>query len=409
MDSFSVLNYQGSKKQLLEYIHNNIKSLLTPDTTILDVFSGTCSVGYSFKRTNCIFANDCELYSYIISRALLNSDIERHTNLEDDINKLFYVNHSKHKTLYKNFSNQEHALIHNNDVQSLIEVYENTPTIWNTNELLNQEHSCFELFTTYYSTSYFGISQAMEIDSLRYAIENYKGTTLFYKLMAALFFAMKECVFSKDGHMAQPLNLNNNSKKLMIQRKKSIYSNFMAKINEFFSSSFVLSSYDNQIYNLNFEDLLKLPKIKDEVNLIYADPPYTDMQYSRYYHLLNIVANYKYSEPTLIGENYTKGLYINGRYQSQLSAKKTSLSSFKNLINYSKVYKKDLAISFAYPIDSINQKVDRYVMSIDDLIDACKKEYDKKNINVISHDYTHSNNRNSSPKKVLEYLILCKS
>ena len=178
---------------------------------------------------------------------------------------------------------------------------------------------------------------------------------------------------------------------------------------EFFSASFILSAHDNQVYNLNFEDLLKLPQIKDEVNLIYADPPYTDMQYSRYYHLLNVVANYKYSEPTLIGKNYTKGLYINGRNQSQLSAKRTCLSSFKNLINYSKVYNKDLAISFAYPIDLDKQKTDRYVMSIDDLIDACKREYDPNKIKVISHDHTHSNNRNSLPKKVLEYLILCES
>ena len=62
------------------------------------------------------------------------------------------------------------------------------------------------MIVKYYSTSYFGIKQARDIDALRYAIEE-KGGAARSVYLAALFYAMKESVLSKDGHMAQPLDL----------------------------------------------------------------------------------------------------------------------------------------------------------------------------------------------------------
>ena len=47
-------------------------------------------------------------------------------------------------------------------------------------------------------------------------------------------------------------------------------------------------------------------------------------------------------------------------------------------------------------------------MSIDDLVGACSQKFKKKNIEIVSTLYNHSNNRNAQSKKVLEYLILCK-
>lgn len=113
----------------------------------------------------------------------------------------------------------------------------------------------------------FGVTQAFEIDSLRIVIEKYRNTSLFAPLMAALYYAMKECVFAKDGHMAQPLGFKKNTTKLLKQRQKSIFALFNAKFMEFFSDDFVVSAYGNECFNINFEDLLKLPKIREETLL----------------------------------------------------------------------------------------------------------------------------------------------
>lgn len=409
INHFSILNYQGSKKNLLDFIHSNLNGCLEENNTILDIFSGSCSVGYSFKDNHTIYANDSEYYAFVISKALLSnySNID-HKELLNKILKSFDSNIGRQQDIYLSNEKLEQHLLSQNDSDSLINLYINTPTIWNNTNIVKDSHDCFELFMTYYSTSYFGIKQAMEIDALRYSFEIYKNEDVFYALLSSLFYAMKECVFSKDGHMAQPLNLTGNKLKLIKQRKKSILELFQYKLNEFFSSNFVPTSHCNKVYNLNFEELLQNEEIREEVDVIYADPPYTDMQYSRYYHLLNIVGKYEYLKPTLIAKKVTKGLYLEGRYQSKLSSRTTCFSHFKELINFSKKYNKSLIISFAYPKDCKTQKTDRYVMSVDEIVAYCQLIFGRDSVSIVTKDYLHSNHRNSESKKVLEYLIICK-
>lgn len=407
MDMFSVLNYQGSKKNILEFIHQNTNSFLKDGTTILDIFSGTSSVGYSFKSKFRVYANDCELYAYVIARALLSSNYIDFNIIEDEFLSYYFENFSKQRVLYTEYAKIESDMLLNDNINSLLELYKTIPTVWNNNKLKNSFHNCYELFTIYYSNSYFGINQAMQIDSIRYAIEKYSNNQLYYAMLTSLYFAMKECVFSKDGHMAQPLCQQKNPIRLLKQRKKSILNSFILKIKEFSSDVFVNSTFENKAFHYNFSDLLQEQQIQTEVSLIYADPPYTDMQYSRYYHLLNTVSEYNYPELTKKNGLYTKGLYTNNRYQSKLSTKKDCLTTFSNLIDFSKVYKKDLIISFAYPADTKKQKTDRYVMNVDELICKCKNTFGINNTNVVTQNYFHSNNRNSKPKRVNEYLILC--
>ena len=407
MDVFSVLNYQGSKKNILDFIHSNTKDMLNEGSTILDIFSGTCSVGYSFKANHCVYANDCEPFAYVIAKALLDSNYIPFDDIKDKFIFYYEKNYNSQQGSYLELAKEEKELLGNNEAKALVAFYNSIPTVWNNKRLLTTNHKCFELFTAYYSASYFGVLQAIEIDSIRFAIEHFKRESIYYALLTALFFSMKECVFSKDGHMAQPLSLEKNEERLIKQRTKSAFNIFLSKIKEFNSNSFVNSNKNNRAYNMNFSDLLKEPEIKENVSFIYADPPYTDMQYSRYYHLLNTVTNYNYPELTINNGSYTKGLYTNNRFQSKLSTKSNCLNTFTELLNFSKAYKKDLVISFAYPVDTKSQKTNRYVMGINDLILKCNDVFGN-NVDVLTQNYFHSNNRNSKPKNVNEYLILCK-
>lgn len=408
MDTFSVINYQGSKKLLLDFIHKNTCNLIDEGSAILDIFSGSCSVGYSYKRTNRVLANDSEYYSYVIANALLSPGYMNFYDIISKIEASFLKNMERQRDIYTALKKDEEQLIVSGAVNDLVDLYREVPSIWNGKIELTDEHKCCELFTVYFSGTYFGIAQAMEIDSIRYAIEEYRGSAVFFALLTSLFYAMKECVFSKDGHMAQPLDPQKNQNRLLLTRKKSIYNAFTEKLSEFFSETFVTSERNNIAFNMNFEDLLLLPEIKHDVDFIYADPPYTDMQYSRYYHLLNIAALYNYPKPSVNNGNYTKGLYVEGRYQSKLSQKSSCFKHFLKLIDFSYETKKNLAISFAYPTNINEQKTDRYVMDVQDIIDSCRAKFTAGNVDVATLNYSHSNNRNSEPKKVLEYLILCK-
>ena len=231
MDHFSVLNYQGSKKNLLEFIHSNASSYITPNSTILDIFSGTCSVGYSYKRDYCVYANDSEYYAYVISTALLGSYTEDPTIIIKQIEDDYLENTAGfHPDILKKQKEEDDLLKKTDNISQLIEFYNSIPTVWNGKVSFTLGmHKNYELFTTYFSNSYFGLKQSMDIDSIRYAIDKFKLSHLFYPLLTALFFAMKECVFSKDGHMAQPLNLLENKNKLFLVRNKSVFDIFKQK------------------------------------------------------------------------------------------------------------------------------------------------------------------------------------
>lgn len=403
MDNFTIINYQGSKKNLLEFIHGNLDQYINEKDVILDIFSGTSSVAYSYKQTNVVYANDVEEYASTIARALLydyNGSI-----LELDKLKEVYKNYKNPDSRYDYWIDRERENLAAENVEALVELYSEIPTIWKNGTKWFDSRNEYSLFVKYYSTSYFGIKQARDIDALRYAIEKVGGAKDVY--LAALFYAMKECVLSKDGHMAQPLDLQKNKARMFRMRTKDIYALFMQKMDEFCSNSFVKSVGENKVFNSNFEKLIDDVEYLKNVTVIYADPPYTDMQYSRYYHILNTVVEYDYPNVTKNGEKYTKGLYLENRFQSQLSQKSKCLKSMEKLISFSNKNNITLAISFAYPKDVTVQKTDRYVMDIDDLIALCKKYYSSAKVHILTQDYEHSNNRNSKTKKVLEYLIIC--
>ena len=58
--------------------------------------------------------------------------------------------------------------------------------------------------------------------------------------------------------------------------------------------------------------------------------------------------------------------------------------TFSKLIDFSKAYKKDLVVSFAYPIDIERQKTDRYVMEIGDLISKCSSAFGFNKTEVVT-------------------------
>lgn len=422
MDTFSLLNYQGSKKNLIDFIYNNCLPLIDKNKVVLDIFSGSGTISYGFKRNFTVFANDSEFFSSIIATALLG---KKSSCPIEELKNIIIENYKNNKNrlmqhIEKHYTNELEG-IENQDFTKINELYANYPTVWNEgysslcsnnlspNNIINLcAHHVYCLFSTYYASSYFGIVQAVDIDSLRFAIELIKNGHLKSVLLSCLFYAMKECVFSKDGHMAQPLNLEKYTSRMFKQRNKSILQLFFRKLDDFFNDDFVDVDNNNRVFNTDFETLITYDDIKNDVGFIYADPPYTDMQYSRYYHLLNIVSKYNYPQLSIKNGFYTAGLYTEGRYQSKLSQRGNCLASFTLLMEFCKKYGKNLAVSFAYPRDTSLQKSDRYVMTIDEIVDSAKSIFQIGNVELLFTDYFHSNNRNSEAKKVLEYLILCK-
>lgn len=415
-EEFPILNYPGSKRKLLKFIDDYITQHVPKEKALFDIFAGSGAVSYFYKDKFKIYANDSEQYSSVILNALLKFQptIELNKILEE-VNLLKNLNEKKLE-VFNLWVIKEKEILNSYDMDVIEDFYLTFPNVWKENAIINNVEitiqslklsSFYALFTTYYSGNYFGVKQSIEIDSIRYAIEKADidlGTKNM--LLSSLFYAMKEAVFSKDGHMAQPLGLSNNLTRLFKQRKVSIYGKFITKVKDFYSDNFLTKDNENKVFNYTFEELFDYENdLFDDVGFIYADPPYTDMQYSRYFHLLNTVVDYKYPEMTIYRGEVSKGLYTEGRYQSPLSQRSRALSYHKRFFDFCKKKQIGFGFSFAYPADPSNQPTDRYVLNIFDLIEYGEITLGNE-FQYFTQSYNHSNNRNSQSKKVLEYLLV---
>lgn len=413
MNDKAILNYPGSKKRLLNFIYKNTSKYIDKNKYVLDIFAGTSCVAEMFKKNGYkVYANDVESYAYNISNTLLKNSYK--VNLKN-INSNYKTNYKTLELVYKNLLEKEKLYLEKNN-SLIIDFNNELPKIWKKDfeiklnniviktidDLNNNTNKIpFCLFTLYYSGIYFGLKQSIQIDSIRYAIEqeDEKDRSV---LLTCLYYAMKETSFSKDGHMAQPLNQEKNTKRLFDVRSKDIYELFANKLNDF--KDIKENNIEGEAFNKQFTDLIKDNRIINDVGFIYADPPYTDMQYSRYFHLLTTVTNYCYPNMTYKNGKLTSGLYADNRFQSNISSRSKSLDELTMLIEFSSKNNISLCFSYAYPVDVDNQATNRYTMNVDDLINKMEEHFSE--VKVFKENYSHCNNRNSNQKKVFEYLIL---
>lgn len=415
MELIKILDYQGNKASLMPFISDNIRKYISPGEKICDIFAGSGSVGAYLKDDFSVIANDSELYSSIISSSLLNTPS---TSSLLKTKKFFFDGYKTNFRLllspHEKSVAKEREFLASNSTNDLISLYSLFPTIWNQlNKTINYKQLAkdnqYNLFLYYYSGSYFGIEQSIQIDSIVKTIHEVDNIEAQCVLFSCLFYAMNETVFSKDGHMAQPLNIEKNSFRHLKQRKKNVLTYFGNKLDEFIKKSPKTEPTEkNPVFNQDMSSLLKNKEFNQQhVKLIYADPPYTDMQYSRYYHLLNVAAKYNYPEPTISKGKFTKGLYTEGRNQSDLSKKSTAKGCLEELFHYCHNNGIILALSYAYPKDKTKQKTNRYTISIEELVNMAKSVFGNKRVQIEHKNYQHANNRNSTTKEVFEYLILC--
>ena len=84
---------------------------------------------------------------------------------------------------------------------------------WNImSEIFQRKFDNFEipycLFSTYFANTYFGLRQALEIDSLRYAIENLTKSLDRNWALGALIATVSSLGTTYGGHFAQPPIVN---------------------------------------------------------------------------------------------------------------------------------------------------------------------------------------------------------
>lgn len=170
-----------------------------------------------------------------------------------------------------------------------------------------------------YGGHYFGLSQALWLDALRATVPS---GLLEEVAIAALVEAASECSAS-PGHTAQPFSPTESG---LPHIREAWTRDFVARTGKYFAAIALLhAKKQGQAY---VADAVRQASVLKETDLVFIDPPYSEVQYSRFYHVLEGVATGVVGEVSGVGRYPT----LANRPQSSFSRKAPALEEFDRLM-----------------------------------------------------------------------------
>jgi adenine-specific DNA-methyltransferase len=309
--------YMGAKTRLFGALERAIGPLLERASArppvFADLFTGTGAVAARFADRARVLANDAQHYSAVLARAVLvpapgaAEGIERVIARGREAARAL-VERSGGKALLA-----EEARFLSAEAPDL-EAYRRFVAQDIAREDPEREAAALRaagvpaLIWTYHRHVYFGARQAAAIDGLRAAIEGATEPERTAYLAALLFAASRAT--SATAHFAQPRPMKNDSEvKTMIRRRRiDIEALFRARVEWLAREGGRRFAGRNEVFSLPWEAFFA--RAAGPIDVVYADPPYTRDQYSRFYHVLESIVDYDY--PPLARN--ARGKVLMGRY-----------------------------------------------------------------------------------------------
>jgi len=154
----------------------------------------------------------------------------------------------------------------------------------------------YVLATAYWGNCYFGLKQAAEADSLRYAIEQIEDQK-YRPLLEAIFMATLSACAS-GPHFAQPPVAEEEPqlRQLLEKRAKALLPEYQLRLSLACTRQ-TLPQRVLTVSNFPWEKAIALfaaAHTGNQPKAVYVDPPYTRFQYSRYYHIFDTLLRYDY-------------------------------------------------------------------------------------------------------------------
>ena len=326
-----LMKYMGSKRELLDFIISSINDLDIESNWFCDLFSGTSVVGCSLKDEYNVQINDIQIYTSIFANTYLPNinKLINSTELEKIKDRvLFYVDefYRKYPDLIFDYNS-----IDNYEKLTKLEIQQQ-------NLIYSNFEIGFHLFVKYYSGTYWSYTQCVWIDSIRAVVEEYKGKSDYYIILSSLIYAMSYTSQS-TGHFAQFRDVTeSNMHDIMLYRIRDIWTYFEKKFLEILNMVDVEATNRYTITTLDYLDCLRLI---ERNTIVYADPPYSSVHYSRFYHAIETLIRYDYPNVKY------KGRYREDRHQSPFGKKTEVKNAFGKLFKGVKNKNSHLILSYS--------------------------------------------------------------
>jgi len=410
-----VMKYMGSKRELLENIETIVDKKLKQGDVLLDIFAGTCGVGVYLRDKYPVYSNDVQQYSKVISEGTIETEPVDATKekiwslLQSDYEKNFKTVSSKLKdyltesNYFKNITDWDEK-----SLKKYLRFIKTVPSPlnsdkvsdegnWLTKEYSNQNKKGkrfpYVQTTFLFSEMYFSLEQAIIIDSLKYAIDNLSDKNLAKILNVALIHSFSYSS-AGTGHFAQFRDLSTISsvKDVFIYRIKSVTDYFFRKAEEIIQGTRLNKHHSkSRSFSTDYRTLLNDDSVMKSVKLIYADPPYTFVHYSRFYHATEDLCRYDYP----IVEH--KGRYRKDRHQSPFCIKTQAPDAFDEIFVKASKYKTPVLISYS----------NTGMITLNKIEELAKKSGYKTELLEVDHKHSTMGRLKDKDRDVKEALLLC--
>lgn len=370
----SLTKYMGSKTEIINYVISGLNSIHKEGQAVCDLFSGSSTLAGALRNNNIYFiSNDIQSYSKVFSETYYNThNWTLYPGAEDIINEVLEIVNTwevEFNDYWNEFNyNREFTLEEFNDLERLQQ-----DLINNTDFITRVENSNYisirtnHLFTRYYSGTYFSFRQCIWIDSLRLVADRYRDIEgLHNVILACTMYAMAYNAQS-TGHYAQYRKADKDSSKddILKYRRVDMKSYFIRKFNEL-KLNINNSKGSLETHALNYIDCIET---LESGTLVYADPPYCQVHYSRFYHILETFVRYDYPEIKFGGR------YRTDRHQSPFCISTKVRDAFRGM--FKGLYDKECELVLSYS-NSSTSMIDLKTLCYDAYMIFNNKEDDNK-------------------------------
>ena len=356
------ISYMGTKKKLAPSVADVIAGCRPGP--LLDLFSGTCAVGSAVGQGRQLWCNDIQRFAATVASAYFTSKDFPISSMDtaEMALRAYQSNKNILGARFESCINVEKKCLLSNNTARILKFYSSLPHVANSPSLekerrrLAKKPSTFpyRLFSITFAGGYFGLSQAIDVDSIRYTIdylsENNCISTDQHRWMLLALGQTISKVSTTTGHFAQFAKINaRNSTVYIRQRNRSVWREWLNCIDGLIPEGTAAWRNRNKVFQMDGESLLeRLAHERERPSVVYADPPYTSDQYSRYYHVYETLLLYDY--PASEGE----GRYRPNRFRSSFSIKSEVGDALESVI--SKCSNIGATLILSYPNNGLLQR-----------------------------------------------------
>lgn len=397
------IRYMGTKRHMVDSVRSQILGI-SPQGRVVDLFSGMGSVAESLSHTGLsVVTNDALEFTACISRARFTG--KRRSDSPTSVAKRMATRFRSSRTvIQKEMSNQlalEDAALSGS--RGDLEVYVGrSKHVANSSQMRTSAREAHEasglahyrLASYYFSAGYLSLRQAIEVDALRYAIDSDDQPKSRDWLLASWLSAVG-VLLNAPGHTAQHLRPNSDSAHARMVRtwKRSVWDEFKDALERTRQVGTSEWRDSNGVLVTDALDLVSSGRLED-IGVVYADPPYTKDQYSRFYHLYETLYRYDYPD------SHGAGRVRTDRFTTGFSLKSSVRASFHDLCR--NVARMETPLVVSYPTGGLLEQTGVTVADV-------ASEYFKsvKTTALVASHSTMGASSGASTKEATENLYVC--